>query len=345
MPRTSRNHPACELLWRFDPQYPGAVKALVIGGSGFIGPFVVEQLVERGHEVIVFHRGTREPRFPPAVRRLLGDRRKLLDHRAVLRACAPDVVIDVILSSGAQARDLMQTFRRATSRVVALSSMDVYRACGVLHGSEPGPLEPVPLTEYSPLRTTAQTYPAEQVAKLQQVFGWLDADYDKIPVEQAVLGDPELEGRVLRLPMVYGPGDPLHRFRAMLQPMDSGARAIPFEESVARWRSPRGYVENVAAAIVLTAEADQAPSRVYNVGEAESFSELEWARQIATVVDWPGQFVVLPADRAPDHLRIRGNLEQHWVVDTTRIRQELGYHEPVEREEAIRRTIAWERNG
>lgn len=316
----------------------------MIGGSGFIGPCIVEQLVAHGHEVVVFHRGHRDARFPPTVRRLLGDRRKLLDHREALRACAPDVVIDVILSSGAQARDLVQTLRGAARRVVALSSMDVYRACGVLHGSESGPLEPMPLREDSPLRTQPQTYPAEQVQELQQVFGWLDADYDKIPVEQAVLGDPELEGRVLRLPMVYGPGDPLHRFRAVLQQMESGAREILFEETAARWRSPRGYVENVAAAIVLAAEADHTSSPVYNVGEAESFSELEWARQIAAVAEWRGEFVVLPTDRAPEHLRIRGNLEQHWVVDTTRIRRELGYHEPVVRKEAIRRTIEWERD-
>jgi nucleoside-diphosphate-sugar epimerase len=319
------------------------VKALVIGGSGFIGPFVVEQLVARGHEVVVFHRGNRQPRLPPAVRRLLGDRRKLLDHQEELRACVPNVVIDLILSSGRQAQELVQTFRGAAGRVVALSSMDVYRACGVLHGSEPGPLEPLPLMESSALRTTRQTYPPDQIRRLQQVFGWLDDEYDKIAVERAVLDERELEGRVLRLPMVYGPGDPLHRFRGLLQQMDSGAREIPFEETVARWRSPRGYVENVAAAIVLAAEAEHTPSRIYNVGETEAFSELEWARQIAAVAGWPGEFVVLPAARAPDHLRMPGNLEQHWVVDTTRSRRELGVHEPVGREEAIRRTILWER--
>ena len=47
---------------------------------------------------------------------------------------------------------------------------------------------------------------------LQQVFGWVDDAYDKIPVERAVLGNPALPGIVLRLPMVYGPGDRLHRF-------------------------------------------------------------------------------------------------------------------------------------
>ena len=39
----------------------------------------------------------------------------------------------------------------------------------------------------------------------------------------------------------------------------------------------------------------------------------------------------------------KANYDQHLVVDTSRIRQELGYQEPVPRDEALRRTIAWER--
>jgi hypothetical protein len=39
----------------------------------------------------------------------------------------------------------MEVFRGIAGRVVVASSIDVYRACGVLHGSEEGPLEPVPL--------------------------------------------------------------------------------------------------------------------------------------------------------------------------------------------------------
>jgi nucleoside-diphosphate-sugar epimerase len=178
---------------------------------------------------------------------------------------------------------------------------------------------------------------------LQQVFGWLDDEYDKIPVEEAVLGDRELPCAVLRLPMVYGPGDPLHRFSPVLKRMDDRRPMILLEEKHAAWRSPRGFVENVAAAIALAATSDRAEGRIYNVGDAESLSELEWAQLIAEAADWRGEFVVRPADQTPAHLRRPGNLDQHWVVDTTRIREELGYREPIARGETIRRTIEWER--
>jgi nucleoside-diphosphate-sugar epimerase len=238
---------------------------------------------------------------------------------------------------------LIEAFRGRARRVLAASSLDVYRACGVLHGSEEGPLEPVPLTEDSRLRTKLQTYPAAQVKALQKFFGWLDDEYDKIPVERAILGDPELPGTVLRLPMIYGEGDHLRRFHHLVKRMDDGRRAILFEEAAAQWRSPRGYVENVAAAIALAAVSEQASGRVYNVAESPAFSELEWARKIAAATRWDGEFIVLPREQMPERLIFPGNVAQHWEADSSRIRAELAYTEPVSLEEAIRRTAAWER--
>jgi nucleoside-diphosphate-sugar epimerase len=312
------------------------MKILVIGGTGFIGPHLVRQLAVMGHSVDVFHRGGTQADLP--ARHILGDRRDLVALRP-----EADVVIDLVLSSGAQAEALMQAFRGVARRVVAASSIDVYRACGVLHGIEEGPLEPVPLTEDSPLRTRLQTYPPSQLKMLQELFGWLDDAYDKIPVERAILGDPELPGTVLRLPMIYGPGDRLGRFHPVLQRIDDGRRVILLEESCAAWRSPRGYVENVAAALALCAVSERAAGRVYNVAETPAFSELDWARRIASVTGWEGEFICLSKERTPAHLMPPGNTAQHWETDSTRIRQELGYQEPVPIDEAIRRTIAWER--
>jgi nucleoside-diphosphate-sugar epimerase len=317
------------------------MKALLIGGTGFIGRHLARMLIEHGHEVLVFHRGGSD--LPRGAVELLGDRHLLADFAHQLRGINPDVVIDLVLSSGAQARNLMTVFRGAAGRVVALSSCDVYRACGVLHGIEPGPLEPLPLVETSALRSHMQAYPPERLQAMQQVFGWLDDDYDKISVEREVLSGSDLPGTVLRLPMIYGPGDPLHRLFPIVKRMDDRRPAILFEEKHAAWRAPRGYVENVAAAVALAATDDRSAQRTYNVADPEVLSELEWAQEIAAVTGWRGEFTAIAAERTPAHLRMPGNLDQHWVVDSTRIREELGYREPVSRHEAIRRTVEWER--
>jgi len=320
------------------------MNVLVIGGSGFIGPFLIRQLQRRGHTLAVFHRGTNQSVLPPEVEHITGDRRELARHKPSFARLKPDVVIDLILSSGRQARALVGTFRGIARRLVAASSMDVYRAVGVLHGSEPGELEPLPLTEESPLRTKLQTYPPERVRMLQKVFGWLDDEYDKIPVEQEILSDHELPGTVLRLPMIYGPGDPLHRLFPLLKRMDDGRKKILFADDAAAWRGSRGYVENVAQALALAATDDRAAGKIYNVAEEQAFSELEWAKSVAAQTGWHGELIVLPRHQVPKHLIQPGNTAQHWVASSQRIRSELGYREIVSQEEAMRRTIAWERS-
>jgi len=252
------------------------MKILVIGGTGFIGPHLVRELSQMGHSVSVFHRGSTRAQLP--AESILGERRDL----GALRPKA-DVVIDLILNSGAQAESLMEAFRGVAGRVVAASSMDVYRACGVLHGSEEG------------------------------------------------------------LPMIYGPGDRLCRFHLVLKRIDDGRRAILLEEGWAAWRSPRGYVENVAAALALAAVSGRAAGRVYNVAETPAFTELEWAGKIAAATGWEGKFVTLLRERTPAHLVPPGNSAQHWEAVSTRIRDELGWREAVPVDKAIQRTIAWER--
>ena len=352
------------------------MRILIIGGNGFIGKPLVRQLNEQEHSVAVFHRGKGKEALPAEVEEIIGDRRELGNYRGAIREFAPEVVIDLILSSGKQAEKLIETVRgigfregnhrlkSGLPRIVAISSMDVYRACGVLHGSEPGPLEPLPLTEESPLRKTTQTYPMERLQQLQNVFGWIDDSYDKVAVERAIgsasdvaecqseaeagryrsrFGKGGISATILRLPMVYGPGDHLRRLFPIVKRIEDRRPAILYSEAVAAWRSPRGYVENVAAAIALAATSSQAAGRIYNVAEQKSFSELEWAQKIADRMDWQGRFVILPRERTPENLLTPGNFAQHWVASSERIRRELGYEELVKTDEAIRRTIEWER--
>jgi nucleoside-diphosphate-sugar epimerase len=317
------------------------MRFLLIGGSGFLGRFVTSLLLRRGHGVAIFHRGMVPA--PDGVEEILGDRDQLRGRADELRKFAPDAVIDFVISSGSQAEELMHVFRGSAGRVVMLSSMDVYRAVSILHGMDNGPLQPLPLTEDSELRRNLYPYPKESMQMLRATFPWLTDDYDKIPAERIVMNDRELPATVLRLPMVYGPGDHLHRFHSVVKRIDDGRRRIIFPEPLAGWKSSRGYVENVAAAIALAAMDVRASGQIYNVCEEPSFSELEWARKIAERMQWDGEFVMLPQERTPRHLMKPGNMNQHWTASSAKIRRELDFREPIEIGDAIQRTIQWER--
>src|ERR1700681_1451825 len=216
------------------------MRILLIGGNGFIGRFAVAALKQQGHTLAVFHRGTTA--VPAGVHEIRGDRNQLNASAQELKHFAPDVVIDLIISSAPQAEELMNIFRGATGRVVMLSSIDVYRAVGVSHGTESAPLQEVPLTEESELRRNLHPYPPEGMQVMRKTFPWVTADYDKIPAEHIVMNAPELPGTVLRLPMVYGPGDRLHRFYPVVKRIADGRRHIIFAETLAAWHSPRGSV-------------------------------------------------------------------------------------------------------
>ncbi len=157
------------------------------------------------------------------------------------------------------------------------------------------------------------------------------------------MSDPTVQGTILRLPAVYGPNDGQHRLFEFLKRMDDQRPAILLDERMAQWRWTRGYVENVAAAIAIAITNDRATGRIYNVGEAHTLPMIEWVRAIAHVADWHGEIVTLPADRVPPHLVPDIDVNQDLLIDTTRIREELGYHEPISVDEALRHAVAWER--
>src|ERR1700721_3078117 len=99
------------------------MKVLVIGGTGFIGPHLVRELSRMGHRVSVFHRGSTQVDLP--AESIIGERRDL----AALHPKA-DVVIDLILSSGAQAESLMEAFRGFGGRGERATRTDGYGAGG-----------------------------------------------------------------------------------------------------------------------------------------------------------------------------------------------------------------------
>ena len=311
------------------------MKVLVIGGTGFIGSHVVRQLVEMGHEVMVFHRGETKADLPKEVQKIIGDRHNLSDYKSEFQKLAPQVVLDMIPYTAEDAQTVVDIFKNIADRVVAISSQDVYRARDILWQRETGIIDPTPLIEDSPLRS--QLYPYRGLS--DDPFAY---DYDKIPVEQVYLSAIELPATIIRLPMVYGAGDRQHRLHPYIKRMDDKRPAIVLEETIARWLGCYGYVENVAHAIALAVNDERAKGQVYNVSESP-ITVADLVKAIAKIIDWQGKVVIVPKSQMPDTWKFEANLDQHWITDSTRIRTELGYTEIVSRHEALKRTIAWSR--
>jgi nucleoside-diphosphate-sugar epimerase len=118
----------------------------------------------------------------------------------------------------------------------------------------------------------------------------------------------------LRLPKVYGPGG------------NADLKTVHAFRNHPDWRWTHGYVENVAAAITLAATHPKAAGRVYNVGEQYTPTVAE---RLASL---PGSCI--PIDATCDF-----DFRQDMAYDTSRIREELGYLEPISYELGLRRTL------
>lgn len=287
------------------------MRVLLIGGTGFIGPHVVRQFIEQGHEVTVYHRGETEAASEPRVRHIHSRQAGMpvLAFSDELLAERFDTVVHMIPMGEADARAAITAFRGRAQRLVALSSGDVYRAYGIFTGIELGAPEDGLLHEDSPLRSVLHPYRKQAKSPADWVF-----QYEKILMEREIMSDPALPAVVLRLPKVYGAGQ------------NSDLATVYSARNHPLWRWTHGYVENVAAAIVLVATHPRAAGRIYNVGEDPT----------PTVA---GRLAGLPASEIPLNTNPDFNYAQDIAYDTCRIRAELRYKEPVSYEEGIRRTL------
>ena len=100
------------------------LRILILGGTGFTGPFQIRYALSRGHKVTVFNRGKTHPgELPNEVEQLLGDRNGKLD---ALKDRKWDVVIDNPTSLPVWVRDAAAILKGNVDRYVFISTVSVY---------------------------------------------------------------------------------------------------------------------------------------------------------------------------------------------------------------------------
>ena len=170
---------------------------------------------------------------------------------------------------------------------------------------------------------------------------WMD-DYDKIPLEAALRARPGLSGVILRLPMIYGPGDRQRRFRWLIGPMLAGRERIPVDPAWLAWRTTYGYVDDVAHALATAAVHPGVTGRTFNVGENNAPDHRVWVQRFGQALGWRGEIdqVPAPADSPLAALDLRYSL----ATDNQAFRTVCNWREPNTMQDAIARTIADERD-
>jgi 2'-hydroxyisoflavone reductase len=144
------------------------LRILILGGTGFTGPFQVSYALARGHRVTLFNRGQRpSPEWPGEVEQLHGDRNT--GDLSALKGREWDVCIDNPTSLPFWVRDAAKVLKGNIGHYLFISTISVYA-----DGSKNGIDEDAPLATYRGKDAMAETIDTLR-ADLEGLYGPLKA--------------------------------------------------------------------------------------------------------------------------------------------------------------------------
>jgi len=108
------------------PRHAKSLDILVLGGTGYIGPYQVREAVSRGYRVTVFNRGVHQADLPPSVIHLQGDRSLEKLNLDALRGKRWDAAIDNSQADPAWVTKTAELLRDSVEYYLYVSSTGVY---------------------------------------------------------------------------------------------------------------------------------------------------------------------------------------------------------------------------
>ena len=306
------------------------MRVAFLGGTGPVGRASVPHVLAAGHEVAVAHTGRHEPEelLRADVEHLHGGRSDVLELVARWR---PDAVVDTF-AGGATAAKAGELRTLDVGRVVALSSIDVYRHCALagVDDHEPAelPVDALPLAEDAPQRTGPS--PAGGAAR------------DNVAMEAAVR-DAAPAVCVLRPGAIYGPfvHPAVLREWWLVSRVAAGERRLPLPAGGTQLFH-RVAIDRVGRAVA--AALDRAPDGFWacNVADPRDLTFGALARLVGDRLDWAWEPVDVAWGEADHPWEVRHPV----LVDTSRLTGVLGVTEP----DPLEATLAqidwlWEHRG
>lgn len=129
-------------------------RILVLGGTGYIGPHLVEHALSRGHTVTLFNRGQTKPGLFPNVEKLIGDR-NLPDGHVALKGRTWDVVYDIPTGAPQWIINAAAVLKGNVGQYVFVSSTAAYKDFTASFPTEDAPTQtPSPLDASDADRST-----------------------------------------------------------------------------------------------------------------------------------------------------------------------------------------------
>ncbi|MGE0714293.1 MAG: NAD-dependent epimerase/dehydratase family protein [Alphaproteobacteria bacterium] len=298
-----------------------AREALVIGGTGPTGPYVVEGLIARGYKVTVLHSGQHEVPLPDEVPHIHAD----VHFRETLEAALGRKTWDVVLAMYGRLKLTADVMVGRTGRLISIG------------GGQAANVEP---TLWGP-GGRCLSRPPEWLTRPKRgwdhFFGLMHEAEDAVMARHAA-GD--YVATHLRYPPIYGPRQLADSDWSVVRRILDGRKQFIIADHGLKLET-RCYAANAAHAALLAVDQPEASAgRTYNVGDQQVLTMLERVTLIARGLGHEWELVSMPYELArPFHPVGRGRA--HLVLDCRAIADELGYRDLVSAEEALPEAARW----
>ncbi len=296
------------------------MRILIIGGTGFLGGRTAGYLLQRGHQVTLFHRGYAPGRLAPQphLDTFRGDRHDARDLAEVQRHGHFDAVFDFVAYEPGESRLAIEAFSGRIGRFIHCSTVSVYMVsdqvvCPITEDQDQAPL--MPFWERNP-------------------FG-MEYGINKRACEE-LLWQAHTERRLnvsmLRPTFISGPHDPARRdFFWIERLLQGGSLLVPGSGDFA-FQSV--FVDDAARAFADLLEHEVSIGKVYNLAAEEILSLNEYLQLLGTIMQREPHLIhveqtlfdQLPFSHHPQGDVFPFNTRRPAFFSLHRIKADLGYH-------------------
>jgi nucleoside-diphosphate-sugar epimerase len=300
-------------------------QALVIGGTGPTGPFVVNGLCDRGFAVTMLHTGRHEHEdIPAAVEHVHTDP----FDRGALEAALAERTFDVALVMYGRLREVAEVLVGKAGQVVTIGGVPAIDGYGNPHDLFPAGM-PVPTYEHGPELDLHRPGPVnDKAAKI-------------LETEHAVFAAHPTATH-LRYPVVYGPNQLLPREWMIVRRALDGRRHLILPDG-GLYLGSAVYVANAAHAVLLCVDQpERAGGQLYHVSDETTFTLRQLVEVVSAAVGHTFEIVDLPYDLArPAYPLMMRTGSFHRYSPPAKLMLELGYRDRVKPVDGVTSTAQW----
>lgn len=257
---------------------PSKKRLLFLGGTGFIGPPMVQYALERGHEVTIFTRGKSAVNLP-GVEHLIGDRKDDLD---ALKGRSWDVVLDNNARDYRWVKLTTELLKEKVGHYLFVSSISAYATEALGYENVDQPYKGTAINTASPLAKIPDDFEDGQELPYGQT---------KVMSEQLVQAAFPGRSSIVRPGFIVGPGDPTDRFTYWPVRIEAGGEVL----SPGDGSDPVQFIDVRDLVEWIVRLAEDGSYGVYNgVGVASPPSMAEMLYGIRAVTTRATQFTWVP---------------------------------------------------